>query len=134
MMLAALNSALAGMQAASDHLAVAAENIANAQSTGDAPGEAYHAQEAIQTSKYGAPYVVVREKQPATVETYAPDHPAADADGKVAVPNVDLGEEMVNLLRAEAAYKANIAVMKTVQKMNDALFDIFDHHHHHRHA
>ena len=133
MMISALYSALAGMRAATDQLDVAASNIANLQTTGEAPGDAYHALDAVQTSKYGAPVVIVREKQPPTLDIYAPDSSLADADGFVEVPNVDLAEELVNLMRAETAYKANVLVLGTVFDMTETLFDMVDHHHHHHH-
>ncbi len=124
-MINALNSALAGLNAATDQLGVAASNIANALSTGENPGDAYRAMEASQTSKYGAPYVLVQEKEQPTLELYAPEHSAANDNGMVEFPNVNLGEEVVNLLQAELAYKANLLVLKTVDEMGDALFEIF---------
>jgi len=124
-MISALNSALAGMNAASDQLNVVAANIANALSTGETPGDAYHAQDAVQTSKYGAPYVVVKDKATPTVEVYAPDHSAANDNGMVEYPNVNLAEEFTNMMQAEAAYLANALMLRTIDEMNDTLHEIF---------
>ena len=60
------------------------------------------------------------------VNTYAPDHSAANDNGMVEFPNVNLEEEVVRLMQAEAAYKANILVLKTVDEMHDALFKAFE--------
>jgi flagellar basal-body rod protein FlgC len=54
---------------------------------------------------------------------YEPSHPDADADGFVAVPNVDVPEEMVDMLGAARAYQANLTaiglIRDTVQKALD---------------
>jgi flagellar basal-body rod protein FlgC len=51
---------------------------------------------------------------------YEPSHPDADADGFVAVPNVDVPEEMVDMIGAARAYQANLTAINlirdTVQK------------------
>ena len=41
-------------------------------------------------------------------EVYDPSHPDANADGFVALPNIDTPEEMVNMLSASRAYQANL--------------------------
>ena len=42
---------------------------------------------------------------------YQPEHPLADAQGRVAYPNVDESGEMVSLLDASNAYKANLMAL-----------------------
>ena len=39
---------------------------------------------------------------------------------------VELSEEAVKLKVSETAYKANLATLKTIDEMNDALLNIFD--------
>ena len=55
---------------------------------------------------------------------YEPSHPDADADGFVAMPNVDVPEEMVDMLGAARAYQANITaiglIRDTIQRLMDA--------------
>ena len=136
-MIQAMQTALAGMHAAQDQLNVAAENIANMNSTGGDSGTAYHAKRAEQyTDAFGAPVVVVQEKQPPTLKLYAPDLSAANQDGIVEVPNVNLAEEIVNIKQAEISYRASIAVMKTAAEMQDVLINELGntHHHHHYYA
>ncbi|HEX6989409.1 MAG TPA: flagellar basal body rod protein FlgC [Bacillota bacterium] len=48
---------------------------------------------------------------------YAPDHPDADADGYVELPNVDIVEEMVNLIAATRAYEANVTAFNTTKAL-----------------
>ena len=43
---------------------------------------------------------------------YEPDHPLADANGYVKYPDIDLGDQMTNLLMAQRAYQANLAVVE----------------------
>lgn len=42
---------------------------------------------------------------------HQPDHPLADADGMVRVPDVDLGEQLVQLMVAQRGYQSNLAVV-----------------------
>lgn len=46
---------------------------------------------------------------------YDPSHPDANADGYVALPNINVIEEMVDLIVASRAYQANLSVI-TVDK------------------
>lgn len=40
-----------------------------------------------------------------------PDHPLADAEGNVRVPDIDLAEQMTQLIIAQRGYQANLAVV-----------------------
>jgi flagellar basal-body rod protein FlgC len=42
---------------------------------------------------------------------YEPDHPLADEDGNVRYPDINLGDQMSQLIMAQRAYQANIAVV-----------------------
>ena len=42
---------------------------------------------------------------------YQPDHPLADANGYVKMPDIDLGDQMTQLLIAQRGYQANLAVV-----------------------
>jgi flagellar basal-body rod protein FlgC len=46
---------------------------------------------------------------------FEPSHPDADADGYVAVPNVSVPEEMVDLLGAARAYQANLTAITLIR-------------------
>jgi len=43
---------------------------------------------------------------------YEPDHPMANEEGYVRYPDVDLGDQMVQLLMAQRGYQANLAVVE----------------------
>ena len=144
-MIDSLTIALSGLKANEDRAAVAAENIANISTAGSIPGSAvdhpkdvYIPSRATQTaiSTYNPGYNSsgtvrgagvrsdVVKKDPGYV--IAPDQsaPYADENGLVAVPDVDLASEIVNLKLASTLFRANVSVIRTVQEMNDALLDI----------
>jgi flagellar basal-body rod protein FlgC len=43
---------------------------------------------------------------------HEPDHPLANEEGYVRYPDIDLGDQMVNLLMAQRGYQANLAVVE----------------------
>jgi len=55
---------------------------------------------------------------------YDPNHPDADAEGYVAMPNINLMEEMVNLISATRSYEANITAVKAAKEMAMKALDI----------
>ncbi len=46
-----------------------------------------------------------------------PQHPDADAEGFVQMPNVNLAFEMVDLITASRTYEANLSVVKNARQM-----------------
>jgi len=50
-------------------------------------------------------------------KVYDPDHPDADANGYVQMPNVNIHEEMVDMILASRSYEANLAAIKYGRKM-----------------
>ena len=66
----------------------------------------------------------VVDRDPPTQTAFDPTSPLADSNGLVDTPNVDLGEELVNLITAESSYKANIAVLRTEEELERETIDI----------
>jgi flagellar basal-body rod protein FlgC len=122
--------AVSGLNAASQRLAVSAQNIVNKDSTktlkdGQVIDEPYHAQQAQSISNaLGGVSVVVKDANPPTTVTFNPDDPSADANGAVRVPNVDLETELVNQSIAAYDFKANLKSIKTQDDMLSSLLDI----------
>ncbi|MBU0800356.1 MAG: flagellar biosynthesis protein FlgC [Alphaproteobacteria bacterium] len=130
-MINAIGIALTGLFGASKRTEAAAGNIANMQTTGSLePGgkpAPYSAVTTAQTSQStGGVKTDIIPKDPAFVPAYDPDSPFANNDGLVGVPNIDLATEAVNLSLAKTAYSANIAVIKTVDEMQQELLNSFD--------
>lgn len=42
---------------------------------------------------------------------YQPDHPLADANGMVRLPDIDMATQMAQLIQAQRGYQANLAVV-----------------------
>jgi flagellar basal-body rod protein FlgC len=122
-----LSIALSGLQAATKRIGVSANNIANLLTSrpttvgAAAPEGAFRAQKLeSQAVSGGGVTTTVREKSPATITGVDPSSPT----GLSAFPNVDLVEEAVNQKIALASYRANAAVIRIQQKLDDALLDI----------
>ena len=71
-----------------------------------------------------APQAPAASRSPASSRTrrrsssvYDPGHPDADAQGYVAMPNVDTVTEMVDLIGASRAYEANVTAMQAAKQM-----------------
>ena len=65
----------------------------------------------------GVRVVEIAEDQGAPRLSYQPEHPDSDADGYVALPNVNLVREMTDMLVASRAYEANLAVADSAKNM-----------------
>lgn len=59
---------------------------------------------------------MVEDEQPFKL-AYQPDHPDADDQGYVRMPNVDPLKEMVDLMSATRSYEANVTVMNAAKGM-----------------
>ncbi len=59
---------------------------------------------------------VVEDRSPAIMK-YDPRHPDANENGYVAMPNINLMEEMVNMISATRSYEANVSAMQTAREM-----------------
>lgn len=64
----------------------------------------------------------IREDNRPPVLKYDPEHPDADAKGYVALPNINVVEEMVNMISASRSYEANITALRSTKDMaSDAM-------------
>ena len=116
----ALHIAASGLQAQSMRLRIVSENIANAQSTGSAPGADPYARQTVSFESemdrtLGANLVEVKsigvDSAPFKLER-DPGNPAADDNGMVKMPNVDVLVELADMREANRSYEANLQVAK----------------------
>ncbi|HXU93134.1 MAG TPA: flagellar basal body rod protein FlgC [Gallionella sp.] len=113
------NVAGSGMAAQSQRLNVVASNLANADSATSANGQPYKAKQVVFSampvegggSSQGVKVAAVVEDNSPMKMVYDPKHPMADAKGYVAMPNVNVVDEMVNMISASRAYQNNVDVM-----------------------
>jgi flagellar basal-body rod protein FlgC len=59
---------------------------------------------------------IVEDTSPPRLQ-YDPNHPDADAKGYVAMPNVNVMEEMADMIVATRAYEANITAAQAAKSM-----------------
>lgn len=123
-----IDIAISGMQAQNKNIGVISSNVANAKSTDKGDGSPYRRLEAILKAADGDIAGVtldeVAEDMSALPRVLQPGHPDADDEGYLAMPNVDLPLEMINLTMAARAYQANVAVMKRYQRMVESTLEL----------
>jgi flagellar basal-body rod protein FlgC len=56
--------------------------------------------------------------------TQDPGNPAADADGNVKLPNVNMLIEMADLREASRGYEANLQMVKEARAMSNMMLDL----------
>jgi flagellar basal-body rod protein FlgC len=124
--------AAAGLDAQSHRMRIIAENMANAQSTANTPGGdpytrktivfANEFDEALGTSLVSVDQIG-NDPSPYRVERN-PSHPAADEDGNVKYPNVNILVEMADMREANRSYEANLQMMKQSRAMVMSTVDL----------
>jgi len=115
-----LQIAGAGLEAQSVRLRVISENIANSQSTGATPGADPYMRQTVTFDNEldrAAGLSLVRVKgigvDPSPFKTELdPGNPAADENGIVKMPNVDILTELADMREANRTYEANLQVAK----------------------
>lgn len=124
--------ATSGMKVQAERLKVIAQNMANAESISTTPGGLPYQRQVVSFENYldkqtGAEMVRVDKIVRDTAQfnrKYAPNHPGADAEGYVLLPNVNPLVEMMDMKEAQRAYDANLNMMKTARDMNSSVLDI----------
>jgi flagellar basal-body rod protein FlgC len=121
----AMSIAASGMLAQNVRLRVISENIANAESVGTTPGSDPYRRQTVSfrnklDRELGANLVelngVGRDRAPFPIRN-DPTHPAADAEGRVKLPNVNSLFELMDLRQAQRSYQANLRVIDVARTM-----------------
>jgi len=129
---ATMKIATSGMKAQSMRLRVVSENVANAASTGNAPGADPYRRKTVTFQnvldrKLGAEVVgrgkIGTDKSEFRL-TYDPSHPAADGRGYVKMPNVNTVIEMADMREASRGYEANVTVIEQAKAMSSRTLDL----------
>ncbi|MFZ5739079.1 flagellar basal-body rod protein FlgC [Rhodopseudomonas thermotolerans] len=124
--------ATSGLRAQAGRMRVISENIANADSTAQAPGgDPYRRKVPTFTSaldrSLDARVVALGRVKPDTSAfrvKYEPTNPAADANGNVKYPNVNPVIEMTDMRDAQRSYEANLNVISATRRMIQRTLDI----------
>ena len=115
-----LDIAISGLKAQGKQMEVISSNVANARTSDAGKGEPYRRLEATFKSDGELGGVELDRIVPDMsdfLRVYDPGDPQADGDGYVAMPNINLPTEMINLNIATRVYQANVAVLKRYQRM-----------------
>jgi flagellar basal-body rod protein FlgC len=128
----AMKVAATGLGAQSERLRIVSENLANAQSTGSFPGADPYQRKTItfaaELDRVSGGHMVEitsisRDDSPFTLE-FQPGHEAADADGYVKLPNVNVLIEMADMREANRSYEANVQVIKQARELVSMTIDM----------
>ncbi|UVE16395.1 flagellar basal body rod protein FlgC [Pseudomonas sp. LS44] len=133
------NIAGTGMSAQSTRLNTISSNIANAESVSSSVDQTYRARHPVFATMFqsslsgsgdrgslfadqdqsgaGVQVLGVIEDQSTLTPRYEPKHPAADDNGYVYYPNVNVVEEMADMISASRAFQTNTEMMNTAKQM-----------------
>ncbi|MDT8302848.1 MAG: flagellar basal body rod protein FlgC [Sedimentisphaerales bacterium] len=115
-----LDISISGLKAQGKQMEVISSNVANARTSDAGNGEPYRRLEASFKTDGDLGGVELDKILPDMgdfLRVYDPGNPQADGDGYVAMPNINLPGEMINLNIATRVYQANVAVLKRYQRM-----------------
>jgi flagellar basal-body rod protein FlgC len=130
-LLTGIDTTASALDAERVRMDVIAGNIANANVSRGVDGKPYQRQEVVFESLLrarqnsdapdaGSATVhiarIQKDSRPPTM-IYNPGHPDANAQGMVAMPNINIHEEMVDMIASSRSYEANLAVVKNARSM-----------------
>lgn len=133
-----------GLDAQNKRMNTISSNIANAETTqGVGPDKGpYRRKDPILTAQtdresfgeilenemdeqiQGVQVVDIAEDQRPPRMVYNPNHPHANQEGYVAMPNVNPVEEMANMISAQRSYEANVTAMGAAKSMAQKALEI----------
>ncbi|MEM7542715.1 MAG: flagellar basal body rod protein FlgC [Pseudomonadota bacterium] len=108
-----------------------ASNMANANSASSSSESTYRARypvfstamleqwnfDAADHAPRGVRIDGIVESEAALKREYSPNHPLADTDGYITLPNVNVVEEMANMISASRSYQSNIEIMEASKQL-----------------
>lgn len=132
-MFGAIDAAASGLTAERLRMDVISNNIANVNTTRTAEGGPYRRQVVVFAPRANTSFGqvlaqqleggagvrvvgIVKDNAPLKM-VYDPSHPDANPDGYVAMPNVNIVAEMVDMITATRAYEANVTAVNAAKGM-----------------
>ena len=130
-----------GLSAQRLRMNLISSNMANVNTTRTATGEPYKRKDAIfealptggfkevldqrlEDTRGGVNVARIIEDNKPFVEKYDPDHPDADENGYIQLPNVNIVEEMVNMISASRSFEANATAVRATKDMVSIALEI----------
>lgn len=131
-LVASLKISASGLEAQSSRLRVVSENLANARSTGDTPGADPYRRKTVSFAQEldraaGVDTVEIKKigvDKSAFRTEYDPGNPAADVNGVVKYPNVNILVEMADMREANRSYEANLQSIRQARDLINSTIDL----------
>ena len=128
----AMEVSAAGMKAQGSRIKVIAENLANADSTAEAPGDLPYRRKVVtfkneldrQAGVNKVRIAAIGVDRSDFVRKYDPGNPVSDQDGYVMMPNVNNLVETMDLQEAQRSYDANLSVIDAAKTMLSRTVDL----------
>jgi flagellar basal-body rod protein FlgC len=130
-----MNVSSSALTAERTRMNLISSNLANASSTRTSEGGPYKRKDAVfsatpvesrfnralnsavgQQTRQVEVSEIVEDQNPPRMQ-YDPGHPDANAQGYVAMPNVNVVEEMADMINASRSYEANVTAVQTAKSM-----------------
>ncbi len=129
-LLSIFNVSGSALSAQSVRLNVTASNLANAETVSSSIDKTYRARHPVfattlkdfenNPSSMGVEVKAIIESQAELRMRYEPDHPLANDEGYIFLPNVNAIEEMANMISASRSYQNNVEVLNTSKQLLQA--------------
>ena len=138
----ALKTSASGLSAQRMRMNLISSNLANVNTTRTSQGGPYKRKDAVfaavpQENQFAhtlarqldpgvsdVRVTEIREDNRPVITKYDPGHPDADENGYVALPNINVVEEMVNMISASRSYEANVTAVQSSKDMASSALDI----------
>jgi flagellar basal-body rod protein FlgC len=132
--LSSFNISGSGLTAQKTRMDIISQNIANASVTRTESGGPYKRKMVVLKSMEGNDFKTtldqtmngqalgvkveeILEDPTPLVPVYNPNHPDANAEGYVMMPNVNTTQEMIDMMSASRAYEANVTAFNATKSM-----------------
>ena len=122
-----IDIAISGIRAQGKQMKVISSNVANARTSDAGKGEPYRRLEATFKTDGdlgGVEIDQIVKDMSDFIKVLDPGNPLADENGYVAMPNVSLPVEMINMNIATKMYQANVAILKRYQQMLETTLEL----------
>jgi flagellar basal-body rod protein FlgC len=101
-------------------------NIANANTVAASDEDAFQAEMVVARARPdgGVDVGGIELGSAEGVMTYSPEHPLADENGYVRLPEIDMSSQMSQMVMAQRGFQASVQVTKTAQDTYNAALQI----------
>jgi flagellar basal-body rod protein FlgC len=138
----AMRISATGLTVQRTRMNVTASNLANAETTRTEEGGPYRRRSAVVAAiplaqsfedvlhdelndkVASAEVVTIAQNEGDPRMAYNPEHPDANEEGYVAMPDVNVITEMVDLVNISRAYEANVSAMQALKAMSQSAMEI----------